>query len=102
MFGSWVTSTRLMSSKVKIALVPSNPLAPLIGSVETRRTPLPIRAAVRFELASVDHRRRRLAAWARHHALERRHVDERGLLDGAAAIRFQFHQRRAVEAAVEA
>src|SRR6185503_4171724 len=36
-----------MSSNEKIALVPSKPLAPLIGSVDTRRTPLPMRCAVR-------------------------------------------------------
>ena len=41
-----------MSSNAKIALAPSKPPA-LTGSVETTRTPLPMRSAARFRSASL-------------------------------------------------
>ena len=51
MLGSWLTCTRLMSSNAKIAFEPSK-VPSLAGSAETRRTPLPMRSAVRFRSAS--------------------------------------------------
>ena len=51
MLGPWLTWIWLMSSNAKIAFEPSKPLAPLNGSAETSRTPLPMRVAVRSRSA---------------------------------------------------